>query len=116
MLQVNTLSNIRKARLGRLDPVFKVTSKALLKSRAFNILPPEVVAEHEAKSRVSIAQRLTAQGDPGLAFQTTHAMPTSNNPHMTSISSLLAKAFLQDNLRKQKGQKSESFSSLQAVF
>ncbi|KAL0049611.1 hypothetical protein WJX82_006036 [Trebouxia sp. C0006] len=58
--QVNALSNIRKARLGRLDPVFK--SKNKVQSRTYDVLPPELVALHEAKSRASITKRLTAQG------------------------------------------------------
>ncbi len=60
MHQVNTLSNIRKARLGRLDPVFK--NKVKVQTRTYDIMPPELVAVHEAKSRISIAKRLTAQG------------------------------------------------------
>ncbi|KAA6420263.1 MAG: hypothetical protein FRX49_09747 [Trebouxia sp. A1-2] len=58
--QVNTLSNMRKARLGRLDPVFKNKNK--VQTRTYDVLPPELVALHEAKSRASIAKRLTAQG------------------------------------------------------
>ena len=61
LLQVNTLSNIRKARLGRLDPVFR--NKVKIQTRTYDIMPPELVAEHEAKSRVSIAKRLTGQGE-----------------------------------------------------
>ena len=61
-LQVNALSNIRKARLGRLDPVFKKREKPP-QSRNFSALPPELIAEHEAKRRAFIAKRLRAQGD-----------------------------------------------------
>jgi len=56
---VNALSNIRKARLGRLDPVFKSKNK---------VQPPELVALHEAKSRASITKRLTAQGTCSRVF------------------------------------------------
>ncbi|KAL0040405.1 hypothetical protein WJX77_006212 [Trebouxia sp. C0004] len=58
--QVNMLSNMRKARLGRLDPVFKNKNK--VQTRTYDVLPPELVALHEAKSRASIIKRLTAQG------------------------------------------------------
>jgi hypothetical protein len=63
---VNALSNIRKARLGRLDPVFK--SKNKVQSRTYDVLPPELVALHEAKSRASITKRLTAQGTCSRVF------------------------------------------------
>lgn len=59
-MQVNALSHIRKARLGRLDPVFRKQAK--VQGRTYDVLPPEVVALHEAKSRAAITKRLTAQG------------------------------------------------------
>ena len=59
-VQVNALSHIRKARLGRLDPVFKKQGK--VQGRTYHVLPPEVVAVHEAKSRAAITKRLAAQG------------------------------------------------------
>lgn len=60
-VQVNALSHIRKARLGRLDPVFRKQAK--VQGRTYDVLPPEVVAQHEAKSRAAITKRLTARGD-----------------------------------------------------
>ena len=57
---MNALSHIRKARLGRLDPVFK--QQAQVQGRTYHVLPPEVVALHEAKSRAAITKRLAAQG------------------------------------------------------
>ena len=59
-MQVNALSSIRKARLGRLDPVFRKPGK--VQGRAYDVLPPEVLAVHEAKSRTTISKRLAAQG------------------------------------------------------
>ena len=74
-MQVNALSHIRKARLGRLDPIFKKQGK--VQGRTYHVLPPEVVAVHEAKSRAAITKRLAAQG--------THAMHAGMHTHVSCV-------------------------------
>ena len=64
-VQVNALSNMRKAKLGRLEPTSQLTGSLKVKhtaARTLSALPADLVAKHEALVRVNTAKRFAKQG------------------------------------------------------
>lgn len=70
LLQVNALSNMRKAQLGRLGPVAprpdNAKRRAMSMGRQLSMLPSELQAKHEAEIRANAAKRFAKQGRPQL--------------------------------------------------
>ena len=64
-VQVNALSNMRKAKLGRLEPPSQRIDSPKVKytvGRTLSALPADLVAKHEALVRVNTAKRFAKQG------------------------------------------------------